>query len=54
MLATVYMGFSAANVFGIPIGTIIGAQFGWRVIFAVVIVIAILVGLGVLLVNLKL
>src|SRR5699024_9406679 len=27
MLATVYMGFSAANVFGIPIGTIIGAQF---------------------------
>ena len=48
MLATVYMGFSAANVFGIPIGTIIGAQFGWRVIFAVVIVIAILVGLGVL------
>lgn len=48
MLALVYMGFSAANVFGIPIGTIIGAQFGWRVIFAIVIVIAILVGIGVL------
>lgn len=48
MLALVYMGFSAANVFGIPIGTIIGAQFGWRVIFAIVIVIAILVGFGVL------
>src|SRR5699024_10324285 len=48
MLALVYMGFSAANVFGIPIGTIIGAQFGWRVIFALVIVLAILVGLGVL------
>src|SRR5690625_3841711 len=48
MLALVYMGFSAANVFGIPIGTIIGSQFGWRVIFAIVIVIAILVGLGVL------
>ena len=49
MLALVYMGFSAANVFGIPIGTIIGAQFGWRVIFAIVIVIAILVGIGILL-----
>lgn len=49
MLALVYMGFSAANVFGIPIGTIIGAQLGWRVIFAIVILIAILVGLGVLL-----
>ncbi len=48
MLALVYMGFSAANVFGIPIGTIIGAQFGWRVIFAIVIVIAILVGLGIM------
>lgn len=48
MLALVYMGFSAANVFGIPLGTIIGAQFGWRNIFAIVIVIAILVGIGVI------
>lgn len=48
MLALVYMGFSAANVFGIPIGTIIGSQFGWRVIFAIVIVIAIIVGIGVI------
>lgn len=48
MLATVYMGFSAANVFGIPIGTIIGAQFGWRIIFLLVIILAILVGLGVM------
>ena len=48
MLALVYMGFSAANVFGIPIGTIIGAQFGWRVIFLMVIILAILVGLGVI------
>ncbi|WP_026866819.1 MFS transporter [Jeotgalicoccus marinus] len=49
MLATVYMGFSAANVFGIPIGTIIGAQFGWRIIFLLVIILAILVGFGVIL-----
>lgn len=48
MLATVYMGFSAANVFGIPIGTIIGAQFGWRIIFLLVIILAILVGLAVM------
>lgn len=48
MIALVYMGFSAANVFGIPIGTIIGQQFGWRIIFWLVIVIAVIVGLGII------
>lgn len=48
MIALVYMGFSAANVFGIPIGTLIGQQFGWRIIFWLVIIIAILVGIGIL------
>ncbi|WP_031544407.1 MFS transporter [Salinicoccus luteus] len=48
MIALVYMGFSAANVFGIPIGTIIGQQFGWRVIFWLVIAIAVIVGLGII------
>lgn len=33
MLALVYMGFSAANVFGIPIGTFIGTLFNWRMVF---------------------
>ncbi|WP_342387223.1 MFS transporter [Salinicoccus bachuensis] len=48
MIALVYMGFSAANVFGIPIGTIIGQQFGWRIIFWLVIAIAVIVGLGII------
>ncbi|MFC3418417.1 MFS transporter [Salinicoccus hispanicus] len=47
MIALVYMGFSAANVFGIPIGTLVGQQFGWRVIFWLVILLAVLVGLGI-------
>ncbi|MFB9859702.1 MFS transporter [Salinicoccus siamensis] len=48
MIALVYMGFSAANVFGIPIGTIIGQQFGWRIIFWIVVALAVMVGIGIL------
>ncbi|WP_020007491.1 MFS transporter [Salinicoccus albus] len=47
MIAVVYMGFSAANVFGIPIGTLVGQQFGWRIIFWLVILIALIVGIGI-------
>ncbi|MFD1706034.1 MFS transporter [Siminovitchia sediminis] len=32
-LGLVYMGFSAANVFGVPLGTFIGVSFGWRFAF---------------------
>ncbi|WP_281182359.1 MFS transporter [Lacicoccus qingdaonensis] len=49
MIALVYMGFSAANVFGIPIGTLVGTLFGWRIIFLLVIVLSILVGFGLIL-----
>lgn len=49
MIALVYMGFSAANVFGIPLGTLIGTMFGWRIIFLLVIVLALIVGLGLIL-----
>lgn len=49
MIALVYMGFSAANVFGIPIGTLVGTLFGWRIIFLLVIVLSILVGIGLIL-----
>lgn len=49
MIALVYMGFSAANVFGIPIGTLVGTLFGWRIIFLLVIVLSILVGIGLVL-----
>lgn len=46
MIALVYMGFSAANVFGIPIGTLVGTLFGWRIIFLLVIILSLLVGIG--------
>lgn len=49
MIALVYMGFSAANVFGIPLGTLVGTMFGWRIIFLLVIVLALLVGLALIL-----
>lgn len=49
MIALVYMGFSAANVFGIPIGTLVGTMFGWRIIFLLVILLSILVGIGLIL-----
>lgn len=33
ILGLVYMGFSAANVFGVPFGTYIGISAGWRATF---------------------
>ncbi|MBS4223559.1 MFS transporter [Lederbergia citrea] len=33
ILGLVYMGFSAANVFGVPFGTFIGMALGWRFTF---------------------
>ena len=33
MLGLVYIGFSGANVFGVPIGTWLGELFGWRATF---------------------
>ena len=43
MIALVYMGFSAANVFGIPISTLIGNIFGWREVFFIIIILTIIV-----------
>lgn len=48
MIALVYMGFSAANVFGIPLGTLVGTTAGWRMIFLYVIILAIIVGAGII------
>ncbi|CAD2075020.1 MFS transporter [Phocicoccus pinnipedialis] len=42
MLALVYLGFSAANVFGIPISTFVGTIFGWRTVFYIISAIAII------------
>ena len=33
MIGIVYTGFSGANVFGVPIGTVIGDWVGWRFTF---------------------
>ncbi|WP_040928477.1 MFS transporter [Nosocomiicoccus massiliensis] len=47
-IAFVYMGFSAANVFGIPISTLIGNIFGWREVFFIIIVLTIITAILVL------
>lgn len=36
MLGIVYTGFSASNVFGVPIGTLIGDWLGWRFTFGMI------------------
>lgn len=35
-IAVMFTGLTAANVFGVPFGTFIGQQFGWRATFAVI------------------
>ncbi|HLV99026.1 MAG TPA: MFS transporter [Ktedonobacterales bacterium] len=47
-LALVTAGFSAANVLGVPFGTWIGVQFGWRLTFVLIAVLAALAAAGVL------
>ncbi len=41
-ITTVFGGFIFATVFGVPIGTYLGAMFGWREAFAVVVGVALL------------
>ncbi|MCI2933462.1 MFS transporter [Staphylococcus haemolyticus] len=45
MIGVVYTGFSGANVFGVPIGTMIGDWIGWRFTFVFIIVISLITGL---------
>lgn len=45
MLGLVYTGFSGANVFGVPIGTLIGDWIGWRYTFGMIIFVAIIAGI---------
>lgn len=42
MIGVVYTGFSGANVFGVPIGTMIGDWIGWRFTFVFIIVISLI------------
>ncbi len=44
MIGLVYTGFSGANVFGVPIGTVIGDLVGWRYTFLFLIIVSIIVG----------
>ncbi|AVQ33581.1 MFS transporter [Staphylococcus muscae] len=43
MLGIVYTGFSASNVFGVPIGTLIGDWLGWRFTFGLISFVGLLV-----------
>ncbi|MCT1914505.1 MFS transporter [Staphylococcus ureilyticus] len=45
MIGIVYSGFSGANVFGVPIGTVIGDLVGWRYTFLFIVVISLFVGI---------
>ncbi|KIX89906.1 chloramphenicol resistance protein DHA1 [Staphylococcus microti] len=45
MLGIVYTGFSASNVFGVPIGTLIGDWLGWRFTFGLISFVGLIVGI---------
>lgn len=45
MLGIVYTGFSGANVFGVPIGTLIGDWLGWRYTFGMIMLAGVLAGI---------
>lgn len=45
MLGLVYIGFSGANVFGVPIGTKIGEWFGWRATFWMIVAVSFIAAL---------
>ena len=44
MLGVVYTGFSGANVFGVPIGTVIGDLVGWRFTFWFIVAVGFVTG----------
>ena len=45
MIGIVYSGFSGANVFGVPIGTVIGDLVGWRYTFLFIVIVSLFVGI---------
>lgn len=42
MLGLVYIGFSGANVFGVPIGTKLGEMLGWRATFWMIVLVSVI------------
>ncbi|MFD6189416.1 MULTISPECIES: MFS transporter [unclassified Streptomyces] len=47
-IATMLGGLTSANVFGVPLGTVLGQQFGWRVVFGVIAAMAVVATLAIL------
>ena len=47
-IAVMFTGLTAANVFGVPFGTFLGQQFGWRSTFWVISVIGVVAFIGIL------
>jgi len=46
-IALVLLGFAASTVFGVPLGTMVGAVFGWRAAFGVISLLALAGAVGV-------
>ncbi|WP_280233978.1 MFS transporter [Nocardia cyriacigeorgica] len=46
-IAIMFTGLTAATVVGVPLGTLLGQQFGWRLTFALVAVIGVIGAVGV-------
>lgn len=47
-IGLIFMGLSASLVFGVPLGTLIGDNFGWRMTFVLVAALSILATLGII------
>ena len=49
VIANIYVGFSAANILGIPIGTLIASHYNWKIPFYIIAIITFLCLLGIML-----
>lgn len=47
-MALMFSGLAVSNIIGVPFGTIIGQQWGWRASFAIIAVIGVIAFLGIL------
>jgi DHA1 family inner membrane transport protein len=47
-IAIMLGGLTSANVLGVPLGTVLGQQFGWRIVFDVIVAIAVVATLAIL------
>ncbi|MCL8026901.1 MFS transporter [Nocardioides bruguierae] len=47
-VAIMFLGITAANVFGVPLGTFVGQTWGWRTAFWVIVVVGVVAALGIM------